>query len=185
MSKNGNTHCISARFEYNAPIEGEVSDQATEEEIQDELDEAASMAIAENCQISNGLQSAMTVTRQDKDETIEEQPEKQWAYRYEVEVSTHQMLYQTVEMLADYPLTDEQIAEQAFEETQKGSWQQGTIDRRIAIDNVTEGELEVVEHFSPLLLTGKTKHTDMRHKRRIRSANKVGTDCSEEQTAYF
>ena len=143
MSKNDNTRSISAnvsmRFEYNAHIEGEISDRATEEEIQRELDEVVSMAVTENGQIASGLPPPITVTRQEEGETVEGQPEKQRAYRYAVAASTHQMLHQTIEIVSDHPLTDKQIAEQAFEEAQKGSWEQGAIDQSIAIDNVTEG----------------------------------------------
>lgn len=143
MSKNDNTRSISTnvsmRFEYNAHIDGEVSDQATEEEIQRELDEAVSMAVTENGQTANGLPPTITVTRQEEGETVEGQPEKQRAYHYAVAMSTHQMLHQTIEIVSDHPLAGKQIAEQAFEEAQKGSWEQGAIDQSIAIDNVTEG----------------------------------------------
>ncbi len=76
------------------------------------------------CQTYNGLQPDMTVTRQEEREAIEAKPEKQRVYHYMVEVSTHQMLYQTVEIVSDHPLTDEQIAERTVEEAQKGSWEE-------------------------------------------------------------
>jgi len=90
------------------------------------------------CQTSNSLQPDMPGTRQQERGEVEAKPEKQRVYRYEVEVSTYQLLYQTIEIVSDRPLADEQIAEPAFEEAQKGSWERGAIDQNIDINNVTE-----------------------------------------------
>jgi hypothetical protein len=90
------------------------------------------------CQTSNGLQPDMPGTRQEEHGEVEAKPEKQQVYRYEVEVSTYQLLYQTVEIVSDRPLEDEQIAEPTFEAAQKGVWERGAIDPNIDINNVTE-----------------------------------------------
>lgn len=142
MSENTNTRIISAdvyaRVEYNTHIEIEVSDQATEEEIQEELDEAAQLAVSENLETYQGLQPEITITRLGEEEEGERKPEQGPVYRYQVEVSTHQMLHQTIEIVSETPLSDEQITEQAIEEAQKGVWTEGDIDQSIDIDDIDD-----------------------------------------------
>ena len=126
---------VYAYVEYNAHIEIEISDQATEEEIQQELDEAAQLAVVENLQTYQGLQPEITITRMDEEEE-EKEPENGTAYHYQVGVSTHQMLHQTVEIVSEHPLSDEQITERAIEEAQKGVWTRGDIDESIDMDEL-------------------------------------------------
>ena len=90
------------------------------------------------CQIYNGLQPDMPGIQQEEHREVEAKPEKQQVYRYEVAVSTYQLLYQTVEIVSDRPLEDEQIAEPTFKEAQRGLWERGAIDQNIDINNVTE-----------------------------------------------
>ena len=66
----------------------------------------------------------------------EKKPEQGPLYRYQVEVSTHQMLHQTIEMVSATPLSKEQITERAIEEARSGEWTRGAIDRSIDIDDV-------------------------------------------------
>ncbi len=70
--ENTDMHVISAdvyaRFEYNTCIEVAVSDQATGEEIQQRLNEAAQLAIAEMLQTYQGLQPEITITRLDEED---------------------------------------------------------------------------------------------------------------------
>ena len=67
---------VYARVEYNAHIEIEVSDQATEEDIQRELDEAAQLAVSEHLQTYQGLQPEITITRLEEEEVGEKGPEQ-------------------------------------------------------------------------------------------------------------
>jgi len=48
------------------------------------------------------------------------------------------MLHQTLEIVSEIPLSNEQITERAFEEAQKGVWTQGDIDESIDIDNIDD-----------------------------------------------
>ena len=123
-----------ARVEYNTHIEIEVSDQATEEEIQQELDEAAQLAVEENVQTYQGLQPEITITRTDEEEEGESAPENGLVYRYQVGVSTHQ----TVEIVSEHPLSNEQITERAIQEAQKGVWTRGDVDKSIDINDGSE-----------------------------------------------
>jgi hypothetical protein len=129
---------VYACVEYNTHIEIEVSEHATEEEIQQELDDAAQLAVEENLQTYQGLQPEITITRLDEEEEKEKKLENGLVYRYQVNVSTHQMLHQTIEIVSEYPLSDEQIAQQAVEKAQKGVWTPGDIDQSIDIDTVIE-----------------------------------------------
>jgi hypothetical protein len=67
---------VYARFEYHTHIEVEVPDQAAEEEIRRALDDAAQLAVEENCQTSNGLQPEIFVTRLDEEGPAKEQNEQ-------------------------------------------------------------------------------------------------------------
>lgn len=126
----GKTDAFEEITEYLTAILDDDSAWAAEE-----LNETAQLAVSENLETYQGLQPEMTITQLDEEER-EKKPEQGPLHRYQVEVSTHQMLHQTIEMVSATPLSKEQITERAIEEAQKGEWTRGAIGRSVDIDDL-------------------------------------------------
>lgn len=63
-------------------------------------------------------------------------------YQYTAEVSTHQMLEQTVEIASAHLLSRDELGQRVFEEAEQGRWREGEISQGIDIDSV---DLERIE----------------------------------------